>query len=210
MQVGICTGPSTAATVQAVGWDYIEGAVPLFKGEEAMDEAELNALRQTVLPMPACNMLVPGHLKITGEEVDRDKLKQYMTNVLQRAGAVGATTLVFGSGGARNVPEGFDRNRARDQIIDFCTMSAPIAGDNGVTIVIEPLNKGECNIINSVAEGMEYVRAVNHNNFRCLVDSYHFWKEDEPLAHLEDAMPWIAHVHVADKIGRTAPGESGE
>ena len=32
----------------------------------------------------------------------------------------------------------------------------------GVTIVVEHLNRRECNIINSVAEAMEYIRAANH------------------------------------------------
>ena len=77
-------------------------------------------------------------------------------------------------------------------------------------IVLEPLNKGECNIINSVAEGMEYVRAVNNPAFQCLVDSYHFWLEDEPLENLRRAMPSIKHVHLADKEGRVAPGLSGK
>src|SRR5690606_9868714 len=67
----------------------------------------------------------------------------------------------------------------------------------------------ECNIINSVEEAMTYVRELNHDNFLCLVDSYHFWVENEPLKNLEKAMRWIGHVHVADKVNRTAPGESG-
>jgi sugar phosphate isomerase/epimerase len=33
--------------------------------------------------------------------------------------------------------------------------------------------------------------------------------ENEPLEDVERAMPWIRHVHVADKDGRVAPGESG-
>src|SRR5690606_24622630 len=60
-----------------------------------------------------------------------------------------------------------------------------------------------------VGEAMTYVRELNHDYLKCLVDSYHFWLESEPLANLEKAMRWIAHVHLADKVNRTAPGESG-
>jgi sugar phosphate isomerase/epimerase len=116
--------------------------------------------------------------------------------------------LVFGSAGARNVPDSFDRAKAREQILAFDRMSSKIAAQHGVTFVAEPLNRGESNIVNSVAEAMEYVRAVNHPNFQCLVDSYHFWLENEPLENLRAAMPWIRHVHLADKEGRVAPGES--
>ena len=131
-----------------------------------------------------------------------------MTTVLSRK-KIGIKTLVFGSGGAHNVPDGFDRNRTYTQIVDFLKMIAPIAQVNSITIVIEPLNKKECNIINSVAEAMTYVKEFDHPNIRCLVDSYHFWLENESLADLEKAMPSIAHVHVADSDGRTAPGQSG-
>src|SRR5205085_2741370 len=99
---------------------------------------------------------------------------------------------------------------ARRQILEFVKMSAPIAARHGVTIVAEPLNRGESNVINSVAEGMTYVDEVNHPNFQCLVDTYHFWLEDEPLENLKRAMPKIQHVHLADKEGRVAPGESGK
>lgn len=209
MQFGICKGPDGAAEVKAAGWDFIEGNVQgMFQGESA--EVDLSPVINAVLPVPSANCLVPGKLRIVGPEVDFEALRRYMSNVLSRAGQTGTRTLVFGSGAARNIPEGFDRDQARQQIVAFARMSAEIAAQHGVTIVVEPLNRKECNVINSVAEGMEYVREVNHPNFKCLVDSFHFWMEDEPLANLEAAMPWIAHVHLADKVGRTPPGESGK
>jgi sugar phosphate isomerase/epimerase len=53
------------------------------------------------------------------------------------------------------------------------------------------------------------VRAVNHPHLGCLVDSYHFWQENEPLENVAAAVPRILHVHVADQAGRVPPGESG-
>jgi sugar phosphate isomerase/epimerase len=168
----------------------------------------LERAKKSALPIPAANSLVPGTLKITGPEADLTKLRDYMTRVIGRAGKVGIKSLVFGSGGARNVPDGFDRNKARQQVLEFLRMAAPIAKEHGVTLVCEPLNRKECNILNTVDEAMTYVKEVNHPNFQCLVDSFHFWIDDEPLANLERAMPWIRHVHVADKDGRVPPGES--
>jgi sugar phosphate isomerase/epimerase len=212
MRFGICTSITQAAAVKSAGWDYVEENVQgLLKGTvpDGQWNEESNA-KSTVLPVPAANSLVPGNLKITGLTADLAALRTYMTTVLRRAALVGMKTLVFGSGGARNVPDGFDRITAKKQITDFARMSAELAAVQGVTIVAEPLNRGECNIINTVAEAMEYVRAVDHPNFQCLVDSYHFWLEDEPLENLRSAMPWIKHVHLADKDGRVAPGLSGK
>ncbi len=207
MQFGICGSSSIALAAQAAGWDYVEENVQsVLKGQSP----EWTAPAPAALNAPAANCMVPGSLPITGPKADPKALVAYVDNVLARAPQAGIKTIVFGSGGARNVPEGFDRNTAIDQITNFLGAVAPIAERHGVTIVIEPLNRGECNIINGVGEAMTYVKRVNHPNIKCLVDSYHLWLEDEPLKNLEAAMPWIAHVHVADKEGRVAPGESGK
>ncbi|RZM02589.1 MAG: sugar phosphate isomerase/epimerase [Sphingomonas sp.] len=208
---GICTGPDKAPAAKAAGWDYIEGNVQSMFSGGTPDAAwgVRDADRDSALPIPAANCLLPGDLKVTGPDVDAAKVDAYMANALARAGRQGTKTLVFGSGGARNVPEGFDRARAKEQIVAFLKAAMPHAQKAGVTIVAEPLNRGECNIINSVGEAMEYVRAVDHPNFQCLVDSYHFWLEREPLSNLEAAMPFIKHVHIADEQGRVAPGVSG-
>jgi sugar phosphate isomerase/epimerase len=210
MKWGISTSPAHADDAKATGWDFIEGNVQslLEGGVDDSAWSGLSKVQHLSLPQPAANCLAPGSLKITGPAVDATALDRYMHNVLSRAPKLGLKTLVFGSGAARNVPEGFDREQAKAQIIDFLRRSAPVAQKNGVTLVIEPLNRKECNIINSVAEAMEYVKAVDSPAVQCLVDSYHFWLEKEPLENLRAAMPWIKHVHLADEVGRTAPGTS--
>ncbi len=212
MQFGICTGVENAAVAKQAGWDFVEENVQvLLQGTISQSQWKgLEKTRNAALKIPAANCLVPGGIKITGPDASIDKLQDYMTHILRRAQRVGMNILVFGSGGARNIPDGFSREKARKQIVEFIRMSAPIAAEYGVTLVAEHLNKSECNVINSVAEAMTYVKEVNHPNFQCLVDSYHFWLEDEPLQSLRDAMPWIKHVHLADKEGRVPPGESGK
>ena len=212
MQLGVCTSPEKAATVQAAGFNFVEASTQaLLQGLLPDDQwTGLAQAKASPLPIPSANVLVPGSLKITGPDADLGRLRAYLATVMARAEQVGIRTLVFGSGGARNVPDGFPREQARDQIVAFARAAAELAAPHGVTVVIEPLNRKECNVINSVAEAMDYVRAADHPNLRCLVDSYHFWLEDEPLENLRQAMPWIRHVHVADKEGRVAPGESGQ
>ncbi len=212
MKFGICTSIEKSGEAIDAGWDYIEESVQgLLQG--TVSDAQWDGpkrLESSRAPVLAANMLVPGSLKITGPDADLDKLRDYMGNVLRRAGQLGLKTLVFGSGGARAIPEGFDHAQAHRQIVAFAGMCAPIAAEHGVVIVFEPLNKAECNIINSVEEAMVHVREVDHPNIQCLVDSYHLWVENEPLSNLTRAMPWIRHVHVADLQGRVAPGESGK
>jgi sugar phosphate isomerase/epimerase len=211
MQFGICTSVENSAAVKAAGWDFVEERVDLLLQGQLSDAEWKGAERakQSVLPILAANVLVPAAIKITGPTAKLDQLDEYMKKVISRAASIGIKTLVFGSGGARNVPDGFDRNRARTQIIEFLKMIGPIAQRHNITLVVEHLNRGECNIINTVEEAMTYVSELNHPSLRCLIDSYHFWKNDENLDTIAPAAKSILHVHVADKEGRVAPGLSG-
>lgn len=211
MQFGICTAVENSEAVKNVGWDFVEENVQGFLQGTLPDHEWAGEKRAAAakLPILAANGLVPGAMKITGPDVSPEKLKAYMTNVCRRAGKVGMKRLVFGSGAARQVPEGFDRKRAREQILDFLRMCAPLAQESNVMIVVEHLNSKECNIITTLAEELEYVKTINHPNIRCLADSWHFWLENESLDTLREAMPFLHHVHVADKDGRVAPGEAG-
>ena len=207
MMFGICTAVANAAAVKAAGWDYVEEHVQNLLQPQVSDD-QWKALGPGVLPVIAANSLVTPKLKIVGPDVDTGLLEKYMSNAIKRARQTGIGTLVLGSGAARTIPEGFDRETASKQLIEFSRMSAELAAAAQITIVLEPLNQTESNLINSVAEAMRYVKAVDHPSFACLVDSYHFWLEDEPLENLRRAMPFIKHVHVADKEGRVAPGLS--
>ena len=209
---GIVTTVENAAAVKAAGWSFVEVTVgDLLQGQ--VPDEQWNGLersRRSVLPIPAANALVPAALKVTGPAADPVLLRRFMTTVLDRAQRIGIKTVVFGSGAARMVPDGFDREQARQQILDFLRFSADLAGACGILLVAEPLNRGECNIINSVDEAMEYVKELNHPHFQCLVDSFHLWLENEPLDGLARAMPSIRHVHVSDRQDRSPPGESGQ
>jgi D-psicose/D-tagatose/L-ribulose 3-epimerase len=212
MRFGICIPIERAGEAAAGGWEFIEEVVTRFLDASIPDSDwhGVEQANQCPLPLIAANRLVPATIKITGPDANRDVLRNYLQTIITRAGKVGIKFLVFGSGPARRVPEGFDRSRARDQMLDFIRMAMPFCSDNGVTLVAEHLYQKETNIMNSLAEAMEYVKAVNHPNFQCLVDSHHFWAEKEPMRDFEAAMPWIKHVHVSDVIGRGAPGETND
>jgi sugar phosphate isomerase/epimerase len=212
MEFGICTSASNSAAVKAAGWDYIEENVQNFlqglKPDAEWHGEEL--ARKSAVPIAAGCCLVPGEMKITGPEVDFGKLRGYMANVAARAKKAGIQTLVFGSGVARNVPDGWDRGKAMGQIVEFARMAAEQCGRQGVLLVAEHLNRKECNILNTVGEAESVVRQVNSPSFGNLVDCYHWWLEKESLDDLRKAMPHIRHVHVSDLEGRLPPGESAK
>lgn len=209
MLFGICGGPDLAKTAREAGFAYWEWSVPgLLKPLESDDAfaESLKAARETRLPCPVLNQFLPATHKVTGPSVDMAQLRQFVTVAFDRAQKAGVTHIVFGSGGARQVPDGFDHRAAQGQIADFLRMAGPLALANKVTIALEPLNPKECNIVNSVAEGAAIVRAVDHPAVRLLVDSYHMLRGDNRPEDIVANGPLFAHTHVATKDNRAMPG----
>ena len=127
----------------------------------------LAAYASATLPVRAFNVFLPGDLKITGPAVDWPAVQTYVDEALRRVHLIGAKTVVFGSGGARNVPEGFSFEEANEQLVRFLYIVASVAEVLGITVVIEPLNRLESNVINSVPAGVELAEAVDSPRFRC-------------------------------------------
>src|SRR5690625_4778953 len=85
------------------GFDFIECTVISLIPEKS-DEEFVEVLQQyqkSPLPVEAFNILLPGDLKIVGEEVDKERINKYMQVALSRVKQIGADIVVFGSGGAR-------------------------------------------------------------------------------------------------------------
>ncbi len=209
MKFGVCCGPELATLAKQAGYDYWEWSVPGLLKPLEDETAFITALRQardTGLPCPVVNCFLPGSHKVTGPAVDPALLRGYVTVAFTRARRAGVTHIVFGSGGARAVPEGFDRAEARRQLVAFLNMAAPIAAENGVTIAIEPLNPKECNFLTTVAECASVMREVNHPAVRLLVDAFHFLNGDNARADIEANGPFFVHTHVATREKRLLPG----
>lgn len=209
MHFGVCGDPRVASVAARESYDFAEWTVAeLLKPREPESEfrAALNEVRGAEIPYPVLNQFIPGDLKITGPDVGFTELREYVTVACKRAEQAQVEVIVFGSGGARQVPEGFDAQLAHEQLVTFCSMAAPIAGDHGVTIVVEPLCVAACNVLNTVSECAALVREVSHPSFRLLVDAYHLMKDgdsyDDIVAHAE----LLSHAHIATPANRLTPG----
>jgi len=213
IRFGVCAGPDKAEKLKAIGYDFIEGGVGGTLKPEMPDAEfapELAKLKSCPLPFQSCNGFIPGKFRLTGPEAAHAPALDYAVRACQRADAVGIPFIVFGSGGARNVPKDFDVAKGKAQFIEFCQKLGERIQDGKVTIVLEPLNKAESNILNSVAEGIEYVDAIKRPRIQLLADFYHMMKEDESPDSIRKAGVRIRHCHIAELEGRKAPGTKGE
>ena len=207
MRFGVCATIERAATVAAAGFDYIELAAASVL-DPTRSDADWQATRRAMDAMPlrpqAFNVFITAG-KVTGPDADPAFLQPYVETLLTRAARVGGQIVVFGSGGARNVPDGFPRDQAEAQIRQFLGWCADASDRTGVVVAIEPLNREESNILNTVAEGAEYARAIGRRGVRDLADTYHMEKDSEPLGAIIAAADVLAHAHTAD-TQRRAPG----
>jgi len=206
---GVCAGVDASPALIAAGYDYIELAVGTVKPKERDWDGLATLRARTVeagLPCDAWNCLLPGELKVTGPDVDLQAAADYIDLAFIRIEKLGGRVIVFGSGGARRVPEGWPREEAEAQLRAFLRLAASHAADHNLGIAIEPLRFEECNIINTVAEGLEYVRAVQSCRLQVLVDYYHLTSVGESLDALKQAGNFLVHVHLAAPGSRKAPG----
>jgi sugar phosphate isomerase/epimerase len=212
-KIGISTGISNNGILASAGYSFVEENVRGFlvpADPDSVFEQKLALLKESKLPVEACNSFLPGNLKCVGPAPAHEEILKFGETAFRRAGMAGVKTIVFGSGGSRAIPEGFSREEAKQQFISICKQLAPFAQKYSVVISLEPLNTQECNFINSVAEGGDIVQAVNHENFRLLADIYHMLKDNESPSNIIKYGHLLYHTHIAEKTGRTAPGVNGE
>ena len=201
-------GAEHIGLIKQAGYDYLE--MPLAEITQLSDSAFEDLLcmvQENGLPCEACNNLFPASVRLTGQSADSGTIQAYLERAIPRAAALGAKVVVFGSGGAKRLPDGFDRQQGWEQVVAVTKTVCTIAAAHGITIAIEPLRKPECNIINSFAEGVQLAQAVNLENCRVLVDFYHLTYENEELQSLLTYGPaYLRHVHFANPaIGTGLP-----
>jgi sugar phosphate isomerase/epimerase len=212
-RIGVSTSLSNNGILAAAGYSFVEENARGFLVPSEADnvfEQKLAQLRESKLPLEACNSFLPPNLKCVGPAPLSEEILKFADTSFRRAQMAGIKTIVFGSSGARAIPDGFSREEARKQFISLCKQLAPIAQKHNVVISIEPLNSKECNFINSVAEGGDIVKEVNHENIRLLADIYHMLMENENPANLTKYGHLLYHIHIAEKTGRSAPGVNNE
>lgn len=206
MQFGICTKIENLELFADTGIDFVEVNATAIanKTDEAFAEAKAISDRFPGL-VRACNGLVPSTLRLTGPDVNFDEIRTYTEKCFGRLAQLGVKIVVFGSSAAKQVPDGFSHEEAWEQLVCVMRVFADEAQKHDQTVVIEPLNTGECNIINTVEDSVALMKATDRPNVRAHVDFYHLMQNGETLSQLAPLVPHIAHVHIASPVKRIVP-----
>ncbi len=211
MKFGAVVGSDGAVAAAEAGFDYVEIPLarevnPLFPSGARSESKRL--LTDAGIPVEAGCVFYPMELKVVGPDVDRGAVSEYIEGTLENSAELGIQIAVFGSGGSRNIPEGFPQDEAEAQIDEVLTIMGDQAQSRGITVVIEPLNSDECNFINSVEDAHRIAAQLDHPGVQVLADMYHISVENEGFHGVLAAGSDVAHIHVSN-ADRSPPTEDG-
>lgn len=81
------------------------------------------------------------------------------------------------------------------------------AEESGTGMLIEPLNRYESNIINTLEEAVTLVKEIGSHRVRVMADTFHMNIEEKSICDsMMRAEEYLAHVHFSDS-NRRAPGQ---
>jgi D-psicose/D-tagatose/L-ribulose 3-epimerase len=193
--------------IKRAGYDGVE--LPIFQGTpehfakvgRAVREAGLRCTAVTVLPDAAHNALSadPASRKGAVERIGWavDCLKAAGGEVL--CGPFHQPLGVF----TGEPPTAEEKGR----LADVHQAAATYAAAQGITLSIEPLNRFECYVLNTVADAAALVRQVEAPNYGLLYDSFHAnIEEKDPVGVIGPHLTLINHVHLSEN-DRGTPGK---
>lgn len=206
MRYGVCVGNDTKKVKLAaeVGYDYVESGFQFFgRGDDAEIENFIKVLDECNIKCEAANCFMPSDLPVSGPDVDDEKNAAFVEVGMRKGKEAGLKTVVFGSSGARRVPEGFGYDKAFRQLGHFLAdIVSPIAEKYGITVTVEPLSPGESDIINTVYEGVMLSAMVNKDNIKGLADLYHMVNAGDTADDVKRLKGSICHGHISNPVSR--------
>ena len=196
MKFGVCIGTDIEKMkyIKSLGFDYAESHCQEIVRK---DKEYLDAMKATGIPVIAANCFIG--MKVVGEEKDETKIKEYLETLFANASYLGLKHLVFGSSGARRIPDGMTLEEGRAEIVDFLkNLVAPLAEKYNLPVAIEPLRPEECNAINTVADGVEIAKRAGSPYIKVLADVAHMYVQNESMESLLEYKGMIIHAHTSN------------
>lgn len=187
----------------ALGFDAIE----LFPTDA--DAVDARALRQILhrnrLDLAAvgtgAGWLVRKWSLTSPDPAIRHRAQQFIAAIIDFAGGFGAPAII---GSMQGRAEGaVTREQALEWVAEALEQLGPRAHSHGVPLLIEPLNRYESNLLNTLSQTSDFIQSLRSRNIRVLADLFHMNIEEASIPEaLIAAGPLVGHVHFADSNRR--------
>ena len=146
-------------------------------------------------------LVKPEGLHLTTPDASvRRATVEFAQHLARLCAAMGGRVMVWGSPQHRNVAEGQSHDDAWQRATDALRQVAEVAGPLGVAVAVEPLSPAETNFINTAAEAVRLVEAVDHPACRLHLDVKAMCSEPQPIPQIiHESRAALAHFHANDE-----------
>jgi len=199
-----------APLIASMGFNLIE--LPLENPGDWSPRLVKPILDDLGLAASVCAAMGPGRDLTTGDAATVSATRDYLQHCIDAAAGVGASVVA----GPIYAPTGVTGSRTleeRDRAIAVVAANlGPVldhARESGVRLAIEPLNRFETSLFNTVGQTLELLRAVDRPELGLLLDTFHMNIEErsQPEA-IRAAGSSLFHFHACGN-DRGAPGGDG-
>jgi D-psicose/D-tagatose/L-ribulose 3-epimerase len=196
-----------APHVRQLGFDWIE--VPLESLDDLDHRRGAEIIREYDLGVSCCAAMGPDRDLIHPEKAIRDNGMDYLRGAIQATQTLGATNLVgplYSAVGRTWQSTAEERARDTELLVENLGELARFAGEHGVMLCVEPLNRFETSFINLAEQAIPIVDRVGHPNCQMMLDTFHMNIEEKSLGDaIRSVGPRLKHVHACEN-DRGAPG----
>ena len=196
-----------APRVKELGFDLIE--LPIEEPGQWDPDRAAELLGDLGLAAGICCVMPPGRdLAVDDDEVVRGtgEYLRHCVDVAARLGSGVVAGPMYAAVGRLWRLEQDERPAVLARVAAGLAPVAELAAERGVKLAIEPLNRYETSLINTVEQGLELLAAVDSPACGLLLDSFHMnVEEKDPAAAARAAGDRIAHVHACG-TDRGSPG----
>jgi D-psicose/D-tagatose/L-ribulose 3-epimerase len=101
-------------------------------------------------------------------------------------------------GKARQLPED-ERQREWDLAVSELRKVSQDAGERGLAIALEPINRFETDLVNTTADSLRMIREIDHPAAKVMIDTFHMTIEEADIgAAIRAAGKDLIHVQVSE------------
>ena len=195
--------------IKEAGFDFVEMRAMLVSSLSDSEFEKLEGVLNSLeLGCDCCCALFPKNIRVTGDSVNYEEISEYIEKTFDRCKRLGAKKIVFGSAPARALDENTTEEMGYKQISDMIkAIIVPACEKYDMTVVMEPLRADACNFINTLADGMRVVEAVDSPRIQLLADTIHMRTNNDNTEDVVRYSKNLKHVHIAE-LQRIMPEDS--
>jgi len=191
--------------VADMGFDGVE--IPLFDPENTPVQEARAVMEANGLGCTCCSILSPDRDLISEDPTVREQAGEYIRDCIRISEAWGSRVFCGPLYSAVGKLPGRSRTEQEWKwAVTGLKELGAFAGDHGVTLAVEPLNRFETYFVNIAEDAIALIDEVAHPNVKIHLDTFHMNIEEKSLYRaIKNVGSRLAHIHCCEN-DRGTPG----